>query len=320
MNDGYITDVEGIQVGHEHSEEGMTGCTVIICPEGAVGGVDVRGSAPGTRETDLFKAEKMVDRVHAVVLSGGSAFGLEAASGVMDFLEEKGIGFDTGVTKVPIVASAVIFDLAIGDYRIRPDWKMGYKAASFASVEEKRQGNIGCGKGATVGKIMGAASAMKSGIGSATVRTGELIVSAMICVNSFGDVFENGKQIAGPYNETSKSLVNTYELMKTMGQQIGFPNTNTTIGVVVTNAVLTKAQGNKIAQTSHNGLARTISPVHTMVDGDTMFVMGTNKVDADINLVSAMSVEAVEKAIVNAIKSAEGAGGLNSYKDIQKLL
>lgn len=317
MYPGYITDVEGIIVGHAQSESALTGCTAIICHEGATGGVDVRGSAPGTRETDLFKAEKLVDKVHAVVLSGGSAFGLEAASGVMDHLEELGFGFDVGVTKVPIVASAVIFDLAIGDHRVRPDWQMGYKAAAAASKDESRQGNIGCGMGATVGKLLGPSKAMKSGLGSATVRAGELVVSALICVNAFGDIYLEGDQIAGVYDYEQNELVNTYETMKSMAVSPGFTNTNTTIGVVATNGTLTKAQGNKIAQSAHNGMARAINPVHTMVDGDTLFTMATNRIEADINVIAAMAQEAVEKAVINAVMAAEGRAGLKAYKDIQ---
>lgn len=316
MFPGYITDVDGIIVGHAHSEDALTGCTVVICPEGATGGVDVRGSAPGTRETDLFKAEKLVDKVHAVVLSGGSAFGLEAASGVMDHLEELDIGFDVGVTKVPIVASAVIFDLAIGDHRVRPDWQMGYKASLSASKDENRQGNVGCGMGATVGKILGPGGAMKSGIGSATVSSGELVVSALICVNAFGDIFSEGSQIAGAYDYENNKLLNTYEIMKNSLISPGFANTNTTIGVVATNAILSKAEGNKVAQTAHNGLARSINPVHTMVDGDTIFAMATNKLKADLNIVAAMAQEAVEKAVINAILSAEGKAGLKAHRDL----
>ena len=317
MYPGYITDVEGIIVGHAQSESALTGCTAIICHEGATGGVDVRGSAPGTRETDLFKAEKLVDKVHAVVLSGGSAFGLEAASGVMDHLEELGVGFDVGVAKVPIVASAVIFDLAIGDHRVRPDWQMGYKAAASASKDENRQGNIGCGMGATIGKLLGPSKAMKSGLGSATVKAGELVVSAIICVNAFGDIYLEGNQIAGVYDYERNELVNTYETMKSMAVSPGFSNTNTTIGVVATNGTLTKAQGNKIAQSAHNGMARAINPVHTMVDGDTLFTMATNRIEADINVIAAMAQEAVEKAVINAVMAAEGRAGLKAYKDIQ---
>ncbi|HZJ99987.1 MAG TPA: P1 family peptidase, partial [Tissierellaceae bacterium] len=284
MYSGYITDIKGIKVGHAQSQEGMTGCSVIICEEGATGGVDVRGSAPGTRETDLFKAEKMVDKVHAIVLSGGSAFGLDAASGVMKYLEEEGIGLDVGVTKVPIVSSAVIFDLNIGDYRIRPDFNMGYLAAKNARKDNILQGNVGCGMGATVGKILGPEKAMKSGLGSATVKVGNLLVSAMVAVNSFGDIydFKDNKQIAGVYDYSNNKLLNTIDIMKEASREIGFNVKNTTIGIITTNAIITKAEGNKISQMAHNGFARTINPVHTMVDGDTIFTMGTNEIKADI--------------------------------------
>jgi L-aminopeptidase/D-esterase-like protein len=318
MYPGYITDVEGIKVGHASSQEGMTGCTVVICEDGAAGGVDVRGSAPGTRETDLFKAEKLVDRVHAVVLAGGSAFGLEAASGVMDYLEEKNVGFDVGVTRIPIVASAVIFDLLIGDHKVRPDKSMGYQAAENAGTEERSQGSVGCGTGASVGKILGPESSMKSGLGSATVRAGDLVVSALITVNSFGDVFEKNTQIAGVYDYKMGRLLSTEKIMKESTDKIHFSNTNTTIGVVATNAILTKAEGNKVAQTAHNGLARAINPVHTAVDGDTIFVMGTNRVQADLNLVAMLSAEAVEKAVINAVMASEPYGKMKSAREIRE--
>ncbi|NLK43374.1 MAG: P1 family peptidase [Tissierellia bacterium] len=321
MFEGYITDIKGIMVGHAQSEEGMTGCTVVICEEGATGGVDVRGSAPGTRETDLFKAEKMVDKVHGIVLSGGSAFGLEASSGVMKYLEEKGIGFDVGVTKVPIVASAVIFDLNIGDFRIRPDINMGYEACINASYTENRQGNIGCGMGATVGKILGPEKSMKSGLGSATVKVGELIVSAIVAVNSFGDIydFNAGRQIAGVYDYENNKLLNTVDIMKDMNKNIGFNMTNTTIGVIATNGVLTKAEANKISQMAHNGFAWTINPIHTMVDGDTIFTMATNEIKADISLIGTMAAEAMAKAVLNGVYSAESSHGLKVAKNIEKI-
>lgn len=318
MYPGYITDVEGLKVGHEQSEEGMTGCTVIICEEGATGGVDVRGSAPGTRETDLFKSEKMVDKVHGVVLSGGSAFGLEAASGVMKYLEEENIGLDVGITKVPIVASAVIFDLNIGNHKIRPDLNMGFLAGKNSKVEENRQGNIGCGMGATIGKILGPQNAMKSGLGSATVRVGDLVVSAIVAVNSFGDIynFMDNKQMAGVYDYENDELSNTIDIMKNYGKALSFKPTNTTIGIIGTNAILTKAEANKIAEMAHNGFARSINPIHTMMDGDTIFTMGTNKIKSDINLIGTLAAEVMSKAIVNGIYFAEKSHGLKGYKDI----
>lgn len=318
MYSGYITDVPGIKVGHGESIEGMTGCTVILCEDGAVAGVDVRGSAPGTRETDLLRPEKMVDKVHGIVLSGGSAFGLDAASGVMKYLEENGVGFDVGVTKVPIVCGAVIFDLNIGDYRIRPDYNMGYKAAKSASETENRQGNIGCGMGATVGKILGPEYSMKSGLGSASIKIGDLWVGAIVAVNSFGDVYDYEKKgiLAGTYDYKEKRLLNSYEIMKEQGKTVEFPMKNTTIGVVATNGILSKAEANKVAQMAQNGLARSINPIHTMYDGDTVFAMSTGKVKADISLIGTVASEIMSKAIVNAILAAESYENILSYKDI----
>ena len=318
MYPGYLTAVKGIKVGHSQSEKGITGVSVIIFEEGATAGVDVRGSAPGTRETDLFKSEKMVDKVHAVVLSGGSAFGLDASSGVMKYLEEKGIGFDVGVTKVPIVSAAVIFDLDIGDPSIRPDFEMGYEAAKNSTREAALQGNVGAGSGATVGKILGPEQAMKGGLGSATVEVADLVVSAMVSVNSFGDIYDptNNQQIAGVYDYEGKKLLNTIELMKAQNKNIAFNLKNTTIGIITTNAILTKAQANKVSQIAHNGFARTINPVHTMVDGDTIFTMATNEIEADINLVGTLAAEVMSKAIINGILAAESIEGFKSYSDI----
>lgn len=305
MYEGYITDVHGIKVGHSQNYDAMTGCTVIMCEKGATGGVDVRGSAPGTRETDLFKADKTVDKIHAIVLSGGSAFGLDAAGGVMAYLESKDVGFDVGITKVPIVASAVIFDLMIGDYKIRPDHKMGYEASKSASEQENRQGNVGCGTGATVGKILGPKNVMKSGLGSASIRSGDLVVSAMVIVNSFGDVYDHrdNKQIAGVYDYDHNQLLNTIAIMKETNSPLKFTGTNTTIGVIATNGIINKAQGNKIAQMGHNGFAKSINPIHTTNDGDTIFTLGTNMVAADVNLIGVLGQEVMSQAITNAIES-----------------
>ena len=251
-------------------------------------------------------------------MAGGSAFGLDAAGGVMSYLESKGIGFDTGITKVPIVASAVIFDLIIGDYKVRPDFKMGYQASESASSSEKRQGNIGCGTGATIGKILGPNYAMKAGLGSASIKEGDLVVSAIVVVNSFGDIYDHktNKQIAGLYDYKEKKLLDTIEIMKKTNSEIKFKASNTTIGIVATNAKITKAQGNKIAEMAHNGFARSINPVHTSNDGDTIFTMGTNKVKADVNLVGILGQEAMSRAITNAVKSAEDYMELLSYKSI----
>lgn len=318
MYPGYITDVEGLKVGHSQSQEGVTGCTAILYTQGATGGVDVRGGAPGTRETDLFRAENMIDKVHAIVLSGGSAFGLEASTGVMKYLEEEGIGFNVGVARVPIVASAVIFDLAIGDSKIRPDSQMGYDAAKTASITENRQGNIGCGMGATVGKIMGPGNSMKSGLGSASIKLGELVVSAIVSVNSFGDIYnyKTGEQIAGVYDYDNKRLLNTIDIMTNYNANLGFSMENTTIGVIGTNAILTKAEANKVSQMAHNGFARSINPVHSMMDGDTIFTMATNMVKSDVNIIGTLAAEVMSQAITNAIIYAKSISGLNSYSDM----
>lgn len=319
MYNGYITDVQGIKVGHEQNFDGMTGCTVVICDKGATTGVDVRGSAPGTRETDLLKPEKLVDKVHAVVLAGGSAFGLDATSGVMKYLEEKGIGFDVGVTKVPIVCGAVIFDLNIGDYTIRPDFNMGYKACLNASDSEKRQGNIGAGTGATVGKILGPEYTMKSGLGSASIKIGDLWVGAIVSVNSFGDVYDykTNELLAGVIDGKNRRLLDSYNIMKEKNVSPGFPMKNTTIGVVATNAILNKAQANKVAEMAQNGLARSINPIHTMLDGDTVFAMSTGKVEADINLVGTLSAEVMSMAITNGVKSAKRYANILAWEDLK---
>ena len=315
---GYITDVEGIKVGHYEDLENLTGCSVIICEEGATGGIDVRGSAPGTRETDLFQDKKTVDKIHSVVLSGGSAFGLDASGGVMKYLEEKNVGFDTGIIKVPIVSSAVIFDLGLGNPHIRPDFNMGYLASKNSNNKDYRQGNVGAGAGASVGKILGKKFSMKSGLGSASVILGDLVVSAMVVVNAVGDVYNlKGKKIAGVYDYENSKFLDSIEIMKS-----GYINTlegvNTTIGVVATNAILTKGQSNKVAEMAHNALAKRIMPVHTTFDGDTVFSLSTNKVEADVNLVGTLGIEAMEKAIVNSILSSKGVDNLFSFEDLNK--
>ena len=271
-----ILDVKGLKVGQVEDNEGLTGCTVVICKEGAVCGVDVRGSAPGTRETDLLDPINMIQKVHAVVLSGGSAFGLESTSGVSKYLEEHNIGFDVGVAKVPIVVGAVLFDLAVGDPKCRPDKEMGYKACEQATDKMLKQGNYGAGCGATVGKIKGLEYAMKGGIGSYSIKLSNgLVVSALIAVNAFGDVYENGNVIAGVLNDDKTKMLNTYEIMKNGFTKGGFSIDNTTIGIVATNAKLTKVECKKVSQMAHNGYAKSIFPIHTPHDGDTIFTMAT---------------------------------------------
>lgn len=312
-----ILDVKGLKIGQVEDVEGLTGCTVIICEEGAVCGVDVRGAAPGTRETDLLDPINMIQKVHAVVLSGGSAFGLESTCGVSKYLEEQNIGFDVGVAKVPIVVGAVLFDLAVGDSKCRPNIDMGYKACEVASTTELKQGNYGAGCGATVGKIKGPDYAMKGGIGSYSIKLPNgLVVSALIAVNALGDVYENGQIIAGVLDDNKSKPLSTYEIMKSGVTKGGFSIDNTTIGVIATNAKLTKAECKKVSQVGHNGYAKTIFPVHTPHDGDTIFTMATGEIETDITLLASLATEVVEKSVINAIKNASSIKNILSYKEI----
>lgn len=312
-----ILDVKGIKVGQVEDKEGLTGCTVIICEDGGVCGVDVRGSAPGTRETDLLDPINMVQKVHAIVLSGGSAFGLESTCGVSRYLEEKGIGFDVGVAKVPIVTGAVLFDLGVGDPKCRPNIEMGYKACEIANNIELKQGNYGAGCGATVGKIRGSEFCTKGGIGSYSIKLDNgLVVSAIIAVNAFGDVYENGQVIAGVLNDDKNDFLNTYDLMKKGVNKGGFNIDNTTIGAVVTNAKLSKAECKKISQMAHNGFAKSIFPIHTPHDGDTIFTLATGEVETDITLLGSIASEVVEKSVISAIKNASKTNDILSYNEI----
>ena len=312
-----ILDVKGIKVGQVQDTEGLTGCTVVICEEGATCGVDVRGSAPGTRETDLLDPINMIQKVHAVVLSGGSAFGLESTCGVSKYLEEYNIGFDVGVAKVPIVVGAVLFDLIVGDPKCRPNIDMGYKACEAATDKELRQGNYGAGCGATVGKIRGPEYCMKGGIGSYSIKLENgLVVSALVAVNAFGDIYEDGKLIAGVLDDSKKKNLSTYDILKEGFSKGGFSIDNTTIGVVVTNAKLDKAGCKKVSQVAHNGYAKSIFPIHTPHDGDTIFTMATGEIESDITLISSIATEVVEKSVINAIKNANSIKNIPSYKEI----
>lgn len=312
---GSITDVPGIKLGHAQDLNALTGCSVIMCEAGATGGVDQRGGAPGTRETDLLSPMHLVEKVHAIMLAGGSAFGLDAASGVMKYLEERKIGFDMKVAHVPIVPAAILFDLFIGDPNVRPDAAMGYRACQAASSHETTQGNVGAGTGATVGNMFGIKQAMKSGLGTASMEIGNrVIVGAVVAVNPFGDVIdpETNRLVAGARNGKG-GLANTMETMRTfIGRsilEIATPH-NTLIGVIATNAKLTKDEVNKVAQVGHNGIAQTIRPAHTMLDGDILFALSTNQHRSDVNIVAAFAAEVVARAIYNAIYYAEPAGGL----------
>ncbi len=324
-----ITDIKGIEVGQAANLEALTGCTVVLCRKGAMGGVDVRGGAPGTRETDLLNPLNLVEKVHAVVLAGGSAFGLDAASGVMRYLEEQGIGFETGAGKVPIVPSAILFDLHLGRSDIRPDAAMGYQAAATASTQRPAEGNAGAGTGASVGKLLGVRTAMKSGIGTASVDAGGGVrVGAIVAVNAFGDVVDpqTGQIVAGARSTQVGPLklgqngyfADTLQSMRSMfGRTVlSFAaRANTVIGVVATNARLTKPEANKVAQMAHDGLARAIRPAHTMLDGDTIFALATGEKKADVTTVGAFAAEAFAQACLRAVQEAGSAGGLPGLKD-----
>jgi L-aminopeptidase/D-esterase-like protein len=318
-----LTAVAGIKVGHHTLSERPTGCTVVLVEAGAIAGVDVRGSAPGTRETDLLSPLNMVDQVHAIVLSGGSAFGLDAASGVVRYLEERGIGFDVRVAKVPIVPAAILFDLTVGDAKVRPTAECGYQASLAASTASVQEGNVGAGAGATVGKLAGLKRAMKSGIGTAalTLPSG-LTVAALVAVNAVGDVIDpaTGQVIAGVRTEDEKGFADSRALLKAgtlRNRRIG---QNTTIGVVATNARLTKVQTTKVAQMAHDGYARAISPVHTPLDGDTVFALATGTLASDVDLltVGALAAEAMSEAIVRAARTATGIPGYPAARDLPR--
>ena len=308
-----ITDVHGIEVGHAQDDQALTGCTVILCREGAVAGVDVRGGAPGTRETDLLNPVNMVEKIHAVVLAGGSAYGLDSATGAMRYLEEQKIGLDMGVARVPIVPAAILYDLGLGRADTRPDAAMGYRAAATASSRPPLEGNVGAGAGASVGKIRGMKYATKAGVGTWSIKVNDIVIGALVAVNAVGDVVdpESGQLIAGLRSGR------TLQSMK-KNQARAAVQSNTVIGVIATNAQLTKAGATKVAQMAQDGLARAIRPAHTMYDGDAIFALATGEMRADISMVGAFAAEAMAIAIVRAAKMAASAGGLPGLLSLQK--
>jgi L-aminopeptidase/D-esterase-like protein len=323
-----ITDVGNLLVGHDQNIEALTGCTVILSPHGAVAGVCQRGGAPGTRETDLLRPMHMIQKIHAILLAGGSAYGLDAAGGVMHWLENKNIGFNTGSSVVPIVPAAVIFDLALGNSKIRPGAEMGYQACENASKTNTLEGNIGAGSGASVGKIFGMPKAMKSGIGTSSRQIGAgAIVGAIAVVNAFGDIVNSRSRqiIAGARNINKHSVeldsqdyfANTLEVMTSIigrgilsiaGKQ------NTVIGVIATNVKLTKEEANKFAESASDGITLAVQPAFTMLDGDTVFSLSTGIKRLDLNILCAFAPLVFADAILNAVLAAEPAGGLPSAK------
>jgi L-aminopeptidase/D-esterase-like protein len=327
---GSITDVPGILVGHADDPQALTGCTVILCMDGAVGGVDQRGGSPGTRETDLLRPLHRVERVHAVLLAGGSAYGLDAAGGVMRFLEQAGVGFDVRVAKVPIVPAAILFDLDLGSADVRPDAAMGYAACQAATDQPPAEGNVGAGMGASVGKILGPGAATKAGLGTAYIDLGRGVrVGAIVAVNALGDVIDpsDGSILAGTRSTRIGPLkvgrggqfANTLELMKQAPGRLALRlagRGNTVIGVVATNASLDKNEANYVAQMAQDGIARTIRPAHTAYDGDTIFALSTGSKKMDASTVGAYAAEVLAQAIVRAVNQADAAGGLPCAADL----
>ncbi len=309
-----ITAIKGIRVGHVTSEAGMTGCTVILCPPNTIGGVDQRGGAPGTRETDLLRPMHMVEQVHAIALSGGSAYGLSVADGVMRYCEEQGIGYPVPPFVVPIVPTAILMDLYMGDPTIRPNAEMGYQASASATSDPVVSGNIGAGMGCRVGGMMGNALASKGGLGSSLIQIDdELMVGALVAVNAVGDVVdENGAILAGIRNPDG-SFMGMMNLMRGMARMTPATSSNTVIGVVVTNAKLNKEGVNKIAQMAQDGLARAVNPAHTMFDGDTIFGLATGEIEANVSVVGAFAAQAMAEAIRDAVKSANTLGDVRGW-------
>ena len=315
-----LCDVPGVLVGHATDEHGTTGCTAVLFdnPAGAIVGVDVRGSSPGTRETDRLGPIGAVRPTHGLLLTGGSAFGLAAADGVVRFLEEKGVGLDVGVARIPLVSAAVLFDVVVGDPSVRPNAEMGYRAASSATAGDFAQGSVGAGAGATVAKVLGMDRAMKGGIGSASVHLEDgLVVGALAAVNAFGEVRDpwTRKVIAGPRLEDG-TLGDTVELLSEASDRLRWGE-NTTLGIVATNARLSKPQVNKVAQMAHDGLARTVYPVHTTVDGDVVFAAGTGEVEAAPDVVGAWGARVIEEAIIHAVLAAKGSNGIPAARDLE---
>ncbi len=315
-----LTAISGSLVGHGTDEAGCTGCTVILCPEGTVGGVDIRGSAAGTREMDALSPMHLVPHVHAILLAGGSAFGLDAAGGVMRYLEERGIGFDVQVTHVPIVPAAILFDLRLGNAQARPDARMAYHACRVADSGPIREGSVGAGTGATVGKLFGIAQATKSGLGTASAELlGNLKVAAMAVVNAFGDVRDPlaGRLIAGARTSPeSREFADTAAALRRGARPRGYQPENTTLAVVATNARLTKAQATKVAQMAQHGLVRTISPVHTTLDGDLIIGLATGEVEADPTTIGVAAADAVAEAVLRGVRSAGSLGGVPAWRDL----
>ena len=309
-----IMDVGGFRIGHAQNVEAATGCTVVLFDRMSCAGVDVRGGGPASRETQILSPVAHAEAINAVLLSGGSAFGLDAAGGVQKYLEEQGIGFDTGVAKVPLVSQSCLFDLGVGRVDIRPDAAMAYEACQNAGYDAPAEGNVGAGTGCSVGKYRGMERAMKSGFGTYAVEVGPFKVGALVAVNALGDIFEDGTQIAGLLQKDRKTLSNT--LRELTEDLAALPGGNTTLGIIVTNAALNKSQLTKVAGMAHNGYARAIRPVHTMADGDSIYALSTGSIPGDVNVIGALAATVMEKAIIRAVKAAGSGWELPGYEEI----
>lgn len=318
MKEISVTEIGGFKIGHAQNKDAATGCTVIICDKLSPAGLDVRGGGPASRESQLLSPIAAADGVNAVLISGGSAFGLDAAGGVQKFLEERDIGFDVGVTKVPLVAQSCLFDLTVGSVDIRPDAKMAYEACQNASYDAPEEGNIGAGTGCSIGKYRGMERAMKSGLGTYAIEAGDLKVGAIVAVNALGDIYNSeGKQIAGLLNADKTGLCSTVdELLSDVSIPKNLFSGNTTLGVIVTNAKLNKTQLIKVAGMTHNGYARAIRPVHTNVDGDSIYALSLGEAEGDVNVIGTMAALVMEKAIVKAVSSAKAAYGLTAFENL----
>jgi L-aminopeptidase/D-esterase-like protein len=323
---GSLTDVEGLKVGHWTETRRPTGCTVILCEKGATAGVDVRGGAPGTRETDLLRPINSVQQIYGLSLSGGSAFGLDTASGVMKYLDEKGIGYRVGPTMVvPIVPAAILFDLGVGDWKIRPTAESGYEACKAATGDKVQEGNVGAGAGATIGKMFGPKFSMKAGVGTASIKVGNtgIVVAALVAVNAVGDIYDQrtGQIVAGARAEDGKGFRDTMAAIRG-GYSVVVPEqgTNTTIGIVATNAKLTKDEATKVAQMAHDGYGRGINPTHTPFDGDTIFCMATGTSSAHVmtGAIGALAADVMATAIMRSATQCEGIAGYPAWRDLKK--
>ena len=320
MKEISVMEIGGFRIGHAQDIEAATGCTVLLPDQMSPVGVDVRGGGPASRETQVLSPLAHAEAINAILLSGGSAFGLDAAGGVMKYLSERGIGFETGIAKVPLVSQSCLFDLGVGRADVRPDARMAYEACENASYDAPEEGNAGAGIGCSVGKYRGMGRAMKAGFGTYAIEIGPFKAGALVAVNALGDIYEDGKQIAGLLNAGKTGLSNTLdELFSDVEAASALTNANTTLGIIVTNAKMTKTQLTKVAGMAHNGYARAIRPVHTMADGDTVYAVSTGSIPGDVNLIGSMAAYVMEKAIARAVKGAKGAYGLKGFAELNMM-